>query len=85
MQLSSVCKYHIVDLGKKDSELAGIFSVASHARKLSNYVHSQFLEMSERYAEAYTANDYFRSLLNRALDKTKFKNPEERKIIEYWI
>jgi ubiquinone/menaquinone biosynthesis C-methylase UbiE len=60
----------LVDLGTIGGEhLQGIFSPLYEEASIQRYIHSQFREQAETYAEKYTAIDYFTRLLSDAFAK----------------
>lgn len=60
----------LVDLGTTGGELLkGIFSPLYNEANVNRYIHAQFREQAQTYAEKYTATEYFNLLLSDAFTK----------------
>jgi len=63
-------KRPLVDLGTLGGEpLEGIFSPLYDEESVNRYIHEQFREQAQTYAEKYTAIEYFNLLLSNAFTK----------------
>jgi ubiquinone/menaquinone biosynthesis C-methylase UbiE len=59
----------IIDLGSKDKSLKGIYSTVQDNNLISKFIHEQFTDNAEDYAEKYEAPEHWNNLINNALDK----------------
>jgi ubiquinone/menaquinone biosynthesis C-methylase UbiE len=66
----------LVDLGEHGGErLRGIFSPLYDEATVDRYIHGQFREHAQAYAEKYTAIEYFRGLLTDAFGRIGWQVP----------
>ena len=60
----------LVDLGESDMRFRGIYSPAPELKRSRRGITEQFLENAEAYHQRFNDSDYFKSLMNEALDET---------------